>query len=130
MGNLVRDPELKDTNSGTKVVNFVIAVNRPFKKKGSGEQEKEVVFLDMEAWDSGAETIAKYFKKGAAIIVESSVRQEVWQDKEGKNRRTTKYRVNQFWFPPKGARSEDEGDVPAATSAGNDGGDNDQDVPF
>jgi single-strand DNA-binding protein len=123
MGNLVRDPELKETPNGNKVINFSIAVNDARKKKDKdGAEVNDVCFLDMEAWAQGAETIAKYFKKGSSIIVDASVRQDVWQDNEGKNRRSTKYRVNQFWFPPKSNKTEKAGEE---ASVGNSGGNDD-----
>ncbi len=100
LGNLVRDPELTTLNGGKRVVNFSIAVSRTY-KKGNGEREKEVSFLDCEAWDSGADAIAAHFKKGQPIIVHASIRQEQWKDKEtGNNRSRLRFRVNQFNFVP------------------------------
>ena len=123
MGNLVRDPELKETQN-SKVVNFVLAVNNNRKKQG--EASKEVVFLDMVAWAEGAETISKFFKKGSPIIVEASVVQDTWTDTEGKNRRSTKYRVNQFWFVPRtGEKSSSSEPEPVGTTVGDEA-----DVPF
>jgi single-strand DNA-binding protein len=95
-GNLTRDPELKNVGSDKKVVNFGLAVNRRFKR--GKETAKEVAFLDMEAWDSGAELISKYLFKGDPVIVHCSVKQDSWTDPEGKNRTKLKFRVNSFEF--------------------------------
>lgn len=108
MGNLTRDPELKNVGTkGTAVVNFCIASSRKF-KRSNGETAKEVTYLECEAWDSGAETISRHFKKGDPIIVHCSAKTEQWQDKDGNNRSRIKFRVNKFDFPiGKPRRSED-----------------------
>ena len=99
-GNLTRDPELKTLQDGTKVVNFGLAVNRPYKK--GNERMNEVAFLDLEAWAQGAETIAKYFSKGEPITVEASVKMDSWDDATtGQKRSKLKFRVTEFWFIPK-----------------------------
>ena len=126
IGNLVRDPEFKDLGEKGKVVNFTIAVNDTFKR--SADKKNEVAYLDMEAWASGAETINKYFKKGSSIIVEAAIKQEVWQDKEGQNRRSIKFRVERFEFPPRGKSEGNDSSQEPVNAGAN--GDNEQDVPF
>lgn len=96
-GNLTRDPELRTLDDGTKVVNFGLAVNRPYKK--GTERLNETAFLDLEAWAQGAETIAKYFSKGEPITVAASVKMDTWEDKTtGQKRSKLKFRVDEFWF--------------------------------
>jgi single-strand DNA-binding protein len=96
-GRLTRDPQLKELGDQKKVVSFGLAINRPF-KRGS-ETVKETVFIECEAWDSGAELIAKYFKKGKPILVDASVRMNEWTDKETNQKRSNlKFRVNKFYF--------------------------------
>lgn len=97
MGNITHDPELKEVGSGTKVLNFSIAVSRSY-KKNTGETVKEVTYIPLEAWDSGAETIHRHFKKGDPIIVFCSAKTEKWTDKDGKNRSQIRFRVNKFEF--------------------------------
>lgn len=100
-GKLVADPELKYVPSGTAVVNFCIAVNRRF-KDNAGNWQDEAAFLEMEAWDSAAENISRNWRKADGIIVECSVKQRTYTDKEtNKNRRVTYYRVNRFEAPPR-----------------------------
>ena len=100
-GNFVRDPELKEIENGdrtTKVVNFVVASSRRFRKK-DGSNDEETTFVNCEAWDSGAETIAKWFNKGDAIVIHGSIKNESWEDKDGNKRYRDKIRVSQFEFP-------------------------------
>jgi len=65
-GIMVADPELKRTPNGKSVVKFTIAVKRKMKDK-NGEYPCD--FHPCQAWNSRAETIAKYFAKGSPIIV-------------------------------------------------------------
>jgi single-strand DNA-binding protein len=98
MGRLTHDPELRNVGvKGVAVCNFSIAVTRTFKRQ-NGETSKEVVFVNLEAWDTGAQTIAKYFKKGSPIIVRTSYRPETYE-KDGQKRTKDKFRVDEFWFP-------------------------------
>lgn len=109
MGNLTRDPELKKVGvKGVPVANFCIAISRKYKKQ-DGEITKEVAFIECEAWDSGAETIARHFKKGNPIIVHCSAKTETWKGEDGSNRSKIRFRVNKFDFPLN--RKVDDDDV-------------------
>ena len=102
-GALTKTPELKKIANGDKtttVVNFVIASSRRFRKK-DGNSDEETTFVNCEAWDSGAETIAKWFDKGDYIIIHGSLINERWEDKEGNKRSREKVRVSNFEFPPR-----------------------------
>src|SRR5687767_1007541 len=103
MGNLTRDPKLTPTKNGSQVVNFGIATNR-FYKRADGEAASEATYLDMEAWDSGAERIYEMFRKGDGIVVEASAKNSVWIDKEGNEQRKIVFRVSHFY--PVGRKSE------------------------
>ena len=85
MGNMVANPELKSTPDGVSVCSFRIAVGRSYVK--SGEQQ-QTDFIDIVAWRSTAEFVAKYFNKGKAILVCGAVQSRNWQDRDG-NKRTT-----------------------------------------
>ena len=111
-GNFTRKPEVREVNSGgrsTKVANFVVASSRRFKKK-DGTLDEETTFVNCEAWDSGAETISKWFDKGDSIIVHGSIKNEKWEDKDGNMRYRDKIRVSNFEFPPKGPKQKQETD--------------------
>ena len=102
-GALTKTPELKKIANGDKtttVVNFVIASSRRFRKK-DGNSDEETTFVNCEAWDSGAETIAKLFDKGDNIIIHGSLKNERWEDKDGNKRSREKVRVSNFAFPPR-----------------------------
>lgn len=94
-GNLARDPELRRVgDKQTAVVNFTVATSREF-TKADGTQDKITSFIQCEAWDSGAETIASSFKKGDLVMIEGSLRNDSWE-KDGVKHSTLKVRVNNF----------------------------------
>ncbi len=131
IGNLTRDVELKKVGT-TQVGSFGLAVSRKFKKK-DGSTEEEVNFFDIEVWDKQADTVAKFFKKGSPIIIQCAAKQETWTDKaSGGNRSKIKFRLEEFWFPPKPPKSHGNNDDDA--TGGNDNadgtGDGDEPTPF
>lgn len=96
-GNMVRDPEVRSVGGGdrsTSVVNFTVATSREY-TKADGTRDKVTSFINCEAWDSGAETIAATFKKGDLVFVEGSLRNDSWE-KDGVKHSTLKVRVNNF----------------------------------
>lgn len=104
-GNLARDPELRTVgDKQVSVVNFTVAVSREF-TKANGSSDKITSFIQCEAWDSGAETIASTFKKGDLVMVEGSLRNDSWE-KDGVKHNTLKVRVNNFGKIAKTKRSE------------------------
>ena len=81
-GNLTRDPELRNTPSGSSVCGFTVAVNRVF-KDANGEQREDVSFIDCSAWGKLGEMISQYAKKGSGVLVSGRLDQRSWEDKNG-----------------------------------------------
>jgi single-strand DNA-binding protein len=81
-GNLVRDPEYRETAKGTALCKFAIASNRFF-RQDSG-LEKEVGYFDVETWGKLAESVNNLGRKGRGVRVVGRLKQERWSDKEGK----------------------------------------------
>lgn len=73
MGNLTRDPELRQTQSGTSVCRFSIAVNRSYNAQ-DGSSRDETCFVEIDCFGKSAENIAKFFSKGKPILVEGRLR--------------------------------------------------------
>jgi len=108
-GRLVRDPDLRVTPKGTAITTFSIAVSRKY-KDDSGEKE-ETSFIDCEAWAKTGELIAKHFAKGKAIFCEGRLKQDNWEDKDTKAKRSKlKMVVENFQF----VGSKEGGAVPQA----------------
>ena len=95
MGRLVRDPELRRTNSGTPVASFTIAVDRDFKGQ---DGEKETDFIDIVVWRNTAEFVSKYFTKGRMAVVEGRLQIRDWTDKEGGKRKAAEVVADNVYF--------------------------------
>ena len=90
VGRLAQDPELRYiAGTGMPVVTFTLAVGREFTDKNG---ERGVDFIDIQAWNKQAETVANYLKKGNMVSVNGSIRVETYTDKEGNRRRS--FRIN------------------------------------
>jgi single-strand DNA-binding protein len=95
MGRLTRDPELRRTQNGTAVTSFSLAVDRDFKSQSG---EKETDFIDVVAWRSTAEFVAKYFSKGRMAVVEGRLQIRDWKDRDGNNRRSAEVVADNIYF--------------------------------
>lgn len=93
-GRLVADPELRTTQSGITCCNFSVAVERNY----SGKNERATDFLPVLAWRNTAEFLGRYFRKGDLILVEGSLYQEKFQDKEGKKRSILRISAEHVFF--------------------------------
>lgn len=113
-GRLVADPELRHTQSGTAVASLRLAVDRDFKDKDTGERKAD--FINVVAWRSTAEFIARNFSKGRMIVVAGSLQMRDWTDKEG-NKRTTAEVVaeNVYFADSKRETYQPEGNAPESS---------------
>ncbi len=104
VGRLTRDPELKQTNTGTSLCRFSVANNRTYIQ--NGEKKEEVSFFNCVAWGRQGEVINQYCQKGKQLAVEGRIRQNSWQDNEGKKRSTVDIVVEQVQFIGGSAQQE------------------------
>ena len=81
-GNLTRDPVLGETPKGTPVCTFGLAVNRYYRQEE--ETVKEVSFFEVETWTRLAQYCEAQLKKGKAVRVVGHLKQERWEDQDGK----------------------------------------------
>ena len=88
VGRLVSDPSLTETN-GTNMVEFCLAIN-DYRITRDGNKNKRVTYLEFEAWDTGAETIFNFGKKGDEMAVTTSARNN------GRGNQSVRFRVNKF----------------------------------
>ena len=93
-GNISNEVELKQTQNGTSVCSFNVAVNRFSKDSG----EAKVDFLTVVAWQQKAEFVSKYFSKGKGIIVVGRLENREWQDKQGNKRISTEIIAEEIDF--------------------------------
>ena len=95
MGRLVKDPELRRTQSGVAVTSFRMAVDRDFK---SQDGSKQADFFDVVAWRNTAEFVSKYFAKGRMAIVEGRLQSRDWTDKDGNKRVAIEIVADNIYF--------------------------------
>ena len=96
IGRLTRDPELKQTPSGTSVCNFSIANNRSY--SSGGETKEQTNFFDCIAWSKLGEIIAEHCKKGQMIGIDGRLDQRRWDDDNGNKRSKIGIVVENFQF--------------------------------
>lgn len=104
-GRLVADPELRQTNSGVSVANWRIAVDRNFK---DADGNRGVDFIRCTAWRGTADFVTKWFHKGSMILLEGSLQNSEFTDKDGNNRTVAQVVVDNVFFA--GSKSENGGD--------------------
>ncbi|MBN1475394.1 single-stranded DNA-binding protein [Candidatus Sumerlaeota bacterium] len=91
-GHLVSDIDLKSLPSGTSVAKLRVAVNTGYKDK-SGEWQDDTCFIDVDVWGKQAEWLAESAHKGSKVLVEGSLREDKWEDREGNKRSKIKIRA-------------------------------------
>ena len=95
IGNLTRDPELKETPSGVAVCQFSLAVTRDYT---NSEGNRETDFFDCTAWRGLGETVSKYCKKGNKLLVVGSIQFRSYEDNDGIRRHATDVIVKEIEF--------------------------------
>ena len=128
MGNLTRDPEVKETQSGVLVCKFGIATNHKYKSR-DGEAREEVCFVECIAFAKAAETLGKYMAKGKSLLVEGRLKLDQWTTKDGEKKSKHTVAVEAFAFI---GRRDDTNTAPPAAVPTQDGAPvpPDDDIPY
>ena len=84
LGRLVRDIELRYTQSGAAIGSTGIAVTRKYTL--NGEKREETCFIDLTFFGKQAEVSNQYLQKGSKLLVEGRLKFDQWQDSNGQNR--------------------------------------------
>lgn len=95
VGRLVRDVDLKYTNSGRAATNFTLAVNRDFKNE---QGVNEADFISCAAFGKQAENMARFLAKGSLIGVEGRISTRSYQAKDGKTVYVTEVITSKIGF--------------------------------
>jgi single-strand DNA-binding protein len=128
VGNLGRDPEVRNTNSGQKIVNLNIATSESWQKDGQRQERTEWhrVVIFNEALGGVAE---KYLRKGAKVYLEGQLQTRKWTDQQGVEKYSTEIVLSRF----RGELQmlDGKGDSqPEPQGGGNGGRDLDDEIPF
>lgn len=113
VGNLAKDPQLFQTQSGISKVSFTVAVNRKFKPKDQSAPTAD--FINCVAWREKAEFVERNFSKGKWIAVVGELRTRSYESPDGQKRYVTEVEAEECSFV--GPRVDDQ-----QNSGGYDGG--------
>jgi single-strand DNA-binding protein len=88
IGNLTKDPEVRQTPNGTLVASFTVATNHTWRDQNGNKQEK-AEFHNIVAWGKLAEICQSYLKKGKKIFTEGRIQTRDWEGDDGVKRYKT-----------------------------------------
>ena len=106
IGNLTRDPEMRNTPSGQSVVTFGIATNREWVTK-DGRKQSSAEYHDLVAWAKLADICHQYLKKGKLVYVEGYLKTRSWDTPEGVKKFRTEIVVQDMIMLDKKGEGED-----------------------
>ncbi len=112
IGNLGKDPEVRTTQDGTKIVNFTLATSETWNDRASGERKERTEWHRVVIFNENLGGIAeKYLRKGQKVYIEGSLQTRKWTDQSGQEKYTTEVVISRF-----------RGDLTLLGGRGDDGG--------
>lgn len=114
LGNLTRDPELRQTPSGQSVVSFSLALNRAYKDQ-SGEWQEATDYIDVVAWGPLAERVSQYMSKGRRCLVQGRLQSRSWEQ-DGQKRSKVEVLAQDVTFLDGRGEGGEGGSAPRAAS--------------
>lgn len=116
MGNLTRDPEVRQTPNGQSVCSFSLALNRSY-KNASDEWQEATDYIDVVAWAALGERVGQYLTKGRRCLVQGRLQSRSWEQ-DGQKRSKVEVVASDVTFLDSrsgGTGADDNGSAPAAT---------------
>ena len=97
LGNLGRDPEVRSTQDGTKIVNLNIATSERWKDRNSGEQRERTEWHRVVIFNENLARIAEqYLRKGSTVYLEGQLQTRKWTDQQGVEKYTTEVVLQRY----------------------------------
>ncbi len=93
IGNLTRDPEMRQTPSGAAVCTFGLATNSVW-KTSDGVVEESTEFHNIVCWNKLAEICNQLLRKGMKVYVEGELRTRTWEDETGVKKWKTEIKIS------------------------------------
>lgn len=100
IGNLTRDPELRQIPSGQAVCSFGLATNRMY-TDNAGQKQQQTEFHNVVAWGKQAELVNQYLQKGSLALIEGRIQTRSWQDPQGVKHWRTEIISERIQFGPR-----------------------------
>lgn len=97
VGNLGRDPEVRNTQSGSKIVNLAIATSDTWNDRNTGERRDRTEWHRVSIFNERVGDVAeRYLRKGRKVYIEGELRTRKWTDQQGVEKYTTEVVIAQF----------------------------------
>jgi single-strand DNA-binding protein len=97
VGNLGKDPEVRSTQDGSKIVNLALATSETWNDRASGERKEKTEWHRVVIFnDRIADVAEKYLRKGAKVYVEGALQTRKWTDNTGVEKYTTEIVIGKF----------------------------------
>ena len=97
VGNLGKDPEVRSTQDGSKIVNLTLATSETWNDRASGERKERTEWHRVVIFnDRIGEVAEKYLRKGAKVYVEGALQTRKWTDQAGQEKYTTEVVIGRF----------------------------------
>jgi single-strand DNA-binding protein len=97
VGNLGKDPEVRNTQAGAKIVNFTMATSDTWNDKASGERKERTEWHRVVIFnDRLADVAERFLRKGRKVYVEGSLQTRKWTDQSGQEKYTTEVVIDRF----------------------------------
>ena len=88
IGNLTKDPELRQTPNGSNVCSFTVATNLTW-KDANGQKQDKAEFHNIVVWGKLAEICGQYLQKGKKVYLEGRLQTRDWEAEDGSKRYKT-----------------------------------------
>jgi single-strand DNA-binding protein len=134
IGNLGRDPDVRTTQNGGRIVTLSIATTESWKDDRSGERRERTEWHRVVIFNEGLGKIAeRYLEKGAKVYLEGKLTTRKWQDQSGADRHSTEIHLTPYngvltFLDSKREGERTAGGEPASSTGP--GGDPDEEIPF
>lgn len=97
VGNLGRDPEVRSTQDGRKIVSFTLATSESWKDRQSGERKERTEWHRVVVFNENLGEIAeKYLRKGSKVFLEGAIQTRKWTDQSGAEKYSTEIVLQKF----------------------------------
>ena len=114
VGNLGQDPEVRATQSGTRVANISVATSESWKDKNTGQPVEHTEWHRVVFFNKLAEIVEQYLTKGSQVYIEGRLRTRKWQDKNGQDKWTTEIVATEMQMMGSRNSGANNNDAPAA----------------
>jgi single-strand DNA-binding protein len=97
IGNIGKDPEVRQSNDGSKIVSLTVATNETWKDKSTGERKEKTEWHRVVIFnDKVGEIAEKYLKKGSKVHIEGQLQTRKWTDNQGVEKYTTEIVLSRY----------------------------------